>query len=380
MSKRDYYEVLGVGRTATDDELKQAYRRRAMKLHPDRNPGDASAEAAFKECKEAYEVLSDGGRRRMYDQHGHAAFEHGMGGGNAGPGGFGGADMGDIFGDIFGNIFGGGAAGGRGGVRRGADIGYVMELDLEEAVAGVEKRIELPTLAECVPCRGTGSEDGKLETCDTCQGRGQVRFQRGIFSMQQPCPHCHGRGKTFKSPCPTCHGNGRIEEEKVLSVKIPAGVDSGDRIRLTGEGEAGPAGSAAGDLYVEVRVRPHAIFVRDGDDLHCDVPIRLSQAALGDTVRVPTLKGEAEIRIPVETQTGKVFRLREKGVKSVRSRATGDLYCKVVVETPVNLTAEQRELLEQFEATFNSENARRHSPRSSTFVDGVRGFWDRMTS
>jgi molecular chaperone DnaJ len=379
MSKRDYYEVLGVARTASDEELKKAYRRCAMKLHPDRNPGDTSAEAAFKECKEAYEVLSDGGKRRMYDQHGHAAFEHGMGGGNAGPGFGGGADMGDIFGDIFGNIFGGAAAGGR-GPRRGADVGYVMELDLEEAVAGVEKRVELPTMVECEPCDGTGSEDGKLDTCGTCHGRGQVRFQRGIFSMQQPCPHCHGRGKTFRSPCRSCHGNGRVEEEKVLSVKIPPGVDSGDRIRLAGEGEAGPSGSPAGDLYVEVRVRPHPIFVRDGDDLHCEVPIRISQAALGDIVRVPTLNGEAEIRIPAETQTGKVFRLRDKGVKSVRSRSTGDLYCKAVVETPVNLTPEQRELLERFEGTFNSENARRHSPRSSTFVDGVRGFWERMTS
>ena len=377
MSKRDYYEVLGVSRDAGDDELKKAYRRCAMKYHPDRNPGDASAIESFKECKEAYEVLSDGGKRRMYDQHGHAAFEHGMGGGNAGPGGFGGADMGDIFGDIFGNIFGGGAAR---GPRRGADVGYVMELDLEEAVAGIERRIEIPTLAECEPCKGTGSEDGKLDTCDTCHGRGQVRFQRGIFSMQQPCPQCHGRGQTFSSPCPECRGAGRVEEEKVLSVKVPAGVDSGDRIRLTGEGEAGPPGSPPGDLYVEVRVRPHEIFVRDGDDLHCEVPIRISQAALGDTVRVPTLNGEAEIRIPAETQTGKVFRLRDKGVKSVRSRGPGDLYCKAVVETPVNLTPEQRELLDKFEATFVGDGARRHSPKSSTFFDGVKGFWDRMVS
>jgi molecular chaperone DnaJ len=373
--KRDYYEVLGVSRDASEEDLKKAYRRCAMKYHPDRNPGDHEAEVRFKECKEAYEVLADGGKRRLYDQHGHAAFEHGMGGGNAGPG-FG-ADMGDIFGDIFGNIFGGGA---RGGPRRGADIGYVMELELEEAVAGIEKRIELPTLAECDVCEGTGSEDRRLDTCTTCQGRGQVRFQRGIFAMQQACPNCGGRGQVVAKPCQACHGAGRVEEEKVLSVKIPAGVDTGDRIRLTGEGEAGPAGSPPGDLYVEVRVRPHEIFQRDGDDLHCEVPIRIAQAALGDTVRVPTLGGEAEIRVPSETQTGKVFRLRDKGVKSVRSRAPGDLYCKVVVETPVNLTAEQRELLEKFEATFVGEGARRHSPKSSTFVDGVRGFWERMTS
>ncbi|HTM69354.1 MAG TPA: molecular chaperone DnaJ [Luteimonas sp.] len=378
MSKRDYYEVLGVARNASDEDLKKAYRRSAMKHHPDRNPGDHAAEAAFKECKEAYEVLSDASKRRAYDAHGHAAFEHGMGGGaGAGPGaGFG--DMGDIFGDIFGNIFGGGGPGRA--PRRGADIGYVMELDLEDAVAGVEKRIEVPTLAPCEPCKGSGSEDGKVETCATCHGRGQVRMQRGIFTMQQPCPHCGGRGQTIANPCPACHGAGRVEEEKVLSVKIPAGVDSGDRIRLAGEGEAGPAGTPPGDLYVEVRVRPHDIFERDGDDLHCEVPIRISQAALGDTIRVPTLDGDVELRIPAETQTGKMFRLREKGVRSVRSRHPGDLYCKAVVETPVNLTPEQRELLEKFEATFVGDGARRHSPKSSTFLDGVKGFWDRMVS
>ncbi len=377
MSKRDYYEVLGVARTASDDELKKAYRRCAMKHHPDRNPGDHAAEAAFKECKEAYEVLSDGSKRRMYDAHGHAAFEHGMGG--MGGGGPGGPDMGDIFGDIFGNIFGGAGGGGR-AARRGADIGYVLELDLEEAVAGTERRIDIPTLGECEHCHGSGSEDGKVETCTTCQGRGQVRIQRGIFAMQQSCPHCAGRGQIVQNPCGSCHGAGRVEETKVLSVKIPPGVDNGDRIRLSGEGEAGPAGTPPGDLYVEVRVREHAIFQRDGDDLHCEVPIRISQAALGDTVRVATLGGEAEIRIPAETQTGKLFRLRGKGVRSVRSRSEGDLYCRVVVETPVNLTADQRKLLEQFESTFNGEDARKHSPKSATFIDGVKGFWDQMTS
>jgi molecular chaperone DnaJ len=374
MSKRDYYEVLGVARGASDEELKKAYRRCAMKHHPDRNPGDAAAEAAFKECKEAYEVLSDANKRRAYDAHGHAAFEHGMGGG----GGPGGPDMGDIFGDIFGNIFGGGGGGRQ--ARRGADIGYVIELDLEEAVTGIERRIEIPTLVECEPCNGSGSEDGNVEICTTCGGRGQVRIQRGIFAMQQSCPHCAGRGSIIQNPCQSCHGAGRIEEEKVLSVKIPAGVDNGDRIRLAGEGEAGPAGTPPGDLYVEVRVREHDIFRRDGDDLHCEVPIRITQAALGDSVRVATLGGDAEIRIPAETQTGKLFRLRGKGVRSVRSRGPGDLYCRVVVETPVNLTAEQRKLLEQFEATFSGEEARKHSPKSATFIDGVKGFWDRMTS
>lgn len=372
MSKRDYYEVLGVARNAGEDDLKKAYRRCAMKFHPDRNPGDSAAEASFKECKEAYEVLSDANRRRMYDQHGHAAFEHGMGGGA------GHADMGDIFGDIFGNIFGGGAAR---GPRRGADVGYVMELSLEEAVFGIEKQIEIPTLEECETCDGSGSADGQVETCATCQGRGQVRFQRGIFSMQQACPHCGGRGQTIAKPCTDCRGQGRVERTKTLQVKIPAGVDNGDRIRLTGEGEAGPAGAPPGDLYVDVRVREHEIFQRDGDDLHCEVPVRITQAALGDTIRVPTLKGDVELKIPAETQSGKLFRLRDKGVKSVRSRAPGDLYCRVVVETPVNLTSEQRDLLERFEATFVGEGAaRRHSPRSSTFFDGVKGVWDRMRS
>ena len=291
MSKRDYYEVLGVARQASDDELKKAYRRCAMKHHPDRNPGDAGAEAAFKECKEAYEVLADPARRRAYDAHGHAAFEHGMGGGGAGAG----PDMNDIFGDIFGSIFGG-AGGGPRAARRGADIGYVMELDLEEAVAGAEKRIDIPTLAECAPCKGSGSEDGKVETCGACQGRGQVRFQR------------------------------------------------------------------------------------DGDDLYCEVPIRFSQAALGADLVVPTLDGEALIKVPKETQTGKLFRLRGKGVRSVRSQAAGDLMCRLVVETPVNLTSRQRELLEEFEGTFEGEQGARHSPRSSGFLDGVKAFWDRMTS
>ncbi|MEO6170153.1 MAG: molecular chaperone DnaJ [Lysobacter sp.] len=376
MSKRDYYEVLSVSRTANDEELKKAYRRCAMKYHPDRNAGDATSEASFKECKEAYEVLSDASRRRLYDQHGHAAFEHGMGGGGGGAGYS--DDMGDIFGDIFGNIFGG-AGGGR-GPRRGADIGYVMELGLEDAVAGVDKRIEIPTLDACGGCKSTGSADGKMHKCGTCQGRGQVRIQRGIFSMQQACPHCGGRGQSIENPCGDCHGQGRIEGTKSLEVKIPAGVDNGDRIRLAGEGEAGPAGSPPGDLYVEIRVREHEFFQRDGDDLHCDVPIRLGQAALGASIRVPTLGGDVELKVPAETQTGKVFRLRDKGVQSVRSRRRGDLFCRVVMETPVNLTSEQRDLLQKLEASFTGEDASRHSPRSSTFMDGVKGFWDRMTS
>jgi molecular chaperone DnaJ len=256
----------------------------------------------------------------------------------------------------------------------------VVELDLEEAVFGIEKRIEVPTLVACKPCSGSGAEDGKVETCRTCAGRGQVRMQRGIFAVQQACPVCGGRGQTIAKPCKTCHGNGRVEEEKVLQVKIPAGVDNGDRIRLSGEGEAGPPGAPAGDLYVEVSVREHAVFQRDGNDLYCEVPVRFSQAALGADIIVPTLGGEALIKVPLETQTGKLFRLRGKGVKSVRAHAPGDLLCRVVVETPVNLTARQRELLKEFEATFDGEHGARHSPRSSGFLDSVKAFWDRMTS
>jgi molecular chaperone DnaJ len=376
MSKRCYYEVLGVARSANDDELKKSFRRLAMKCHPDRCPDDPAAQEKFKEAKEAYEVLSDGNKRAAYDQHGHAAFEHGMGG--RGNGGFNG-DVGDIFGDIFSDIFGG-MGGGRGRAQRGSDLRYLIELDLEEAVFGIEKQIEVPTLVECGSCTGSGSADGKTSTCTTCRGHGRVRMQNGIFSIQQACPHCAGSGKTIANPCKECRGEGRVHDERTLSIKIPAGVDNGDRIRLSGQGEAGPSGTVPGDLYVEVRVREHAIFQRDGDDLHCEIPIRFAQAALGAELKVPTLDGETEITIPAETQTGKLFRLRGKGVKSVRSGRTGDLHCRVAIETPVRLTAEQRELLQQFEATFSGDEAAAHSPRNSSWLDGVKRFWDRVTS
>ncbi|GAA0704492.1 molecular chaperone DnaJ [Dokdonella soli] len=374
MSKRCYYETLGVARGANDEELKKSFRRLAMKLHPDRCPDDPAAQEKFKEAKEAYEILSDQRKRSLYDQHGHAAFEHGMGG--RGGGGFNG-DVGDIFGDIFSDIFG---MGGGGRVRRGSDLRYLIELDLEEAVFGADKQIEVPTLVECEHCDGSGSEDGKTSTCTTCRGQGRVRMQNGIFSIQQACPHCAGAGKVVTNPCRECRGEGRVHSERTLSIKIPAGVDNGDRIRLTGQGEAGPSGTVPGDLYVEVRVREHAIFQREGDDLHCEIPIRFGQAALGAELKVPTLDGEAEISIPPETQTGKLFRLRGKGVKSARSGRTGDLLCRVAVETPVRLTTEQRELLRQFESTFNGEDAAAHSPRNSSWLDGVRRFWDRVIS
>jgi molecular chaperone DnaJ len=374
MSKRDYYEVLGVARSATDDELKKAFRRLAMKHHPDRNPGDHACEEQFKEAKQAYEVLADKQKRAMYDQHGHAAFE---GGGRGG--GFH-ADVGDIFGDIFSDIFGMGRGGGGGRARRGSDLRYVLELDLEEAVFGIERTIDISTLVACGGCAGSGSADGKTEPCTTCRGHGRVRMQQGIFSVQQACPACNGSGTTIKTPCKTCRGEGRVPNERSLQVKIPAGVDSGDRIRLTGQGEAGGAGSTPGDLYVEVRVREHAIFQREGDDLYCEVPIRFSQAALGADLKVPTLEGEAVITIPVETQTGKLFRLRGKGVRNVRSGRVGDLHCRVVVETPIRLTRRQRELLEEFEGTFGEADGASHTPRATSWFDGVKQFWERMTS
>ena len=370
--KRCYYEVLGVARTANEEELKKAFRRLAMKNHPDRCPGDPEAQERFKEAKEAWEILGDPQRRAMYDQYGHAAFENGAGrrGGGAPFG-----DVGDIFGDIFSDIFGGGRR-----AARGSDLRYVLELDLEEAVAGIDKQIRVPTMVNCHHCNGTGSEDGKLSTCATCRGHGRVRMQNGIFSIQQTCPHCGGAGRMVVTPCNHCHGEGRLEDERSLEVKVPAGVDDGDRIRLSGQGEAGPSGTTPGDLYVEIHVREHPIFKRHGDDLRCEVPIRFAQAALGASIEVPILGGATTITVPPETQTGQEFRLRGQGVKSVRSRHTGDLFCTVVVETPVRLDKHQRDLLEKFEATFaDAEEAKKHSPRNSGFVEGVKQFWAKMT-
>ena len=368
MAKRDYYEVLGVNRDASEEDLKKAYRRLAMKWHPDRNPDNPKAEEHFKEAKEAYEVLSEPQKRAAYDQFGHAGVDPQAAGAAGAAGGFG-----DIFSDIF------GMGGGQGRQRRGSDLRYVLELDLEEAVFGVERKIDVPTLAACESCNGSGSSDGKQTTCETCRGQGRVRMQNGIFSIQQACPHCRGSGKTVANACRECRGEGRVREDKTLSVKIPAGVDSGDRIRLSGEGEAGPAGAPAGDLYVEVHVREHALFQREQDDLYCEVPIRFSQAALGSELEVPTLGGEALIKIPAETQTGKLFRLRGKGVRNVRNGHVGDLICKVVVETPVKLSKQQRELLQQFEESCGND-ARAHTPRASSWLDGVKQFWERVTS
>ena len=376
MAKKDYYEVLGVERNAADGEIKKSYRRLAMKHHPDRNEGDAGAEDSFKEAKEAYEILSDPQKRAAYDHYGHAGVQGqgGMGGG------FGSADaFGDVFGDVFGDIFGGGRRS-RSNVFRGADLRYELDLDLGQAVFGDTLNVTIPTLTGCETCDGSGAKPGTSPvTCETCSGNGQVRMQQGFFSIQQTCPNCRGSGQAIKDPCQACHGRGRIKRNKTLAVKVPAGVDSGDRIRLTGEGEAGQNGGPPGDLYVDIRVRPHPIFERDSADLSCAVPISFSTAVLGGNVQVPTLDSEVSIKIPPETQTGKVFRLRGKGVKPVRNAGTGDLYCRVEVETPVKLTKEQKDLLTRFNDALGADAAR-HRPRTSSWKDGVRNFFENIKS
>ncbi|RBP50852.1 molecular chaperone DnaJ [Arenicella xantha] len=380
MAKRDYYEVLGVSKSVDEAELKKAYRRLAMKHHPDRNPDDTEAEAKFKEAKEAYTVLSDGEKRAAYDQFGHAAFEGGMGGGGAGGFGGGAGGFGDIFGDMFGDIFGGGG-GGRQRQRRGADLRYNLELSLEDAVKGTEVNITVPRMSNCKTCSGSGAKPGSSPSqCGTCHGQGQVRIQQGFFSVQQTCPQCHGKGTVVSDPCGDCHGQGRIKENKKLSVKIPAGVDEGDQIRLSGEGESAGSGGVNGDLYVSVVLKKHAIFTREGVDLHCTVPISYATLALGGELEVPTLAGRAKLKVPAGTQSGKMFRLRGKGVKNVRNAGfVGDLYCEVVVETPVNLTKRQKELLQEFDATLH-DGGSKHSPQENSWSDKIKSFFDDLVT
>lgn len=379
MAEKDLYKILGVAKNASQEDIKKAYRKLTMKLHPDRNPDNPqAAEEQFKEVKQAYEILSDEQKRAAYDRFGFDAAS-GQGGGFGGFGGGGGGSFSDIFGDVFGDIFGGGRGHG-GGARasKGRDLAYELDLSLEEAVNGTEKKIRIPTYATCSECHGNGTNDKSTKkTCPTCQGAGQVRMQQGFFSIAQPCPTCKGRGQIIENPCHKCHGEGRVKEQKTLTVNIPAGVDTGDRIRLSGEGEAGELGAPAGDLFVEIRVRKHPIFTRDGDNLHCDMPISFVTAALGGEIEVPTLSGRVMLTIPAETQTGKTFRLKGKGVQSVRSRATGDLYCTVNLETPVNLSKQQKELLEQFAATLN-EGGKRHAPKEKSFLDSVKSFFDNL--
>ncbi len=373
MVKPDLYKVLDIPRSATEADIKKAYRRLAMKFHPDRNPDDAEAEDKFKQAKQAYEVLSDARQRSVYDQHGHAGLEATRGGAGGGTA----ADaFGDIFGDVFGDIFGGGRrGGGRAQVFRGADLRYELALDLHDAVFGKSVDIEIPRLVECETCHGTGSAKGSSPvSCDGCNGAGQVRISQGFFQLQQTCPKCRGTGKLIRNPCDTCLGQGRVRRTKHLSVKVPPGVDTGDRIRLAGEGEAGRNGGPAGDLYVEVAVSDHAIFERDGVHLSCEVPVSFATAALGGTVEVPTLDGAVALKVPGESQSGRVFRLRDKGVQPVRGGARGDLYCRIVVETPVNLSSEQKELVRQFEASLRGDGSD-HSPRETGFFDGVKRFF-----
>jgi len=377
MAKRDFYEILGVAKNASDDEIKKAYRKLAMKHHPDRNPDSKGAEDKFKEAKEAYEMLSDPQKREAYDRYGHAGVDPNMGGGGFGANGAGG--FADAFGDIFGDIFGGGGAGrGRGGpqVYRGADLRYNLEITLEQAAHGFDTTIRVPSWDSCDTCHGSGAKPGTSPTtCSTCGGHGQVRMQQGFFSIQQTCPKCHGSGKMIADPCTTCSGAGRIKRNKTLEVKIPAGIDDGMRIRSSGNGEPGLNNGPAGDLYVEIHIKPHPVFQREGDDLHCEMPISYTRAALGGEIEVPTLNGKASFTIPEGTQSGKIFRLRSKGIKGVRSGYAGDLFCHVVVETPVKLTEQQKDLLREFERS-TTEGGSRHSPQSKSWKDKVKEFFE----
>jgi len=373
MAKEDYYETLGVARNASEAELKKAYRRLAMKYHPDRNPGDKGAEDQFKAAKEAYEVLSDAQKRAAYDQFGHAGVDPSAGGGFHGEGA---SPFGDIFDDVFGDIFGGRQGGGRSGRGRGADLRYDLELSLSEAVHGTTVKITIPTATTCSICEGSGAKKGtSAKTCPTCGGQGQVRMQQGFFSIQQACPRCKGAGQIIAEPCRTCHGSGRVQDTKTLSVKVPPGVDTGDRIRLSGEGEAGEQGGPPGDLYVQIRVRTHPIFTREGRDLYCEVPISFTTATLGGELDVPTLDSRVVLKVPPETQTGKVFRLRGKGVRSVHDNREGDLLCSVHIETPVSLNDEQRELLRRFDESL-AKTAAKHSPKERGWMDGVKKFFE----
>jgi len=376
-TKRDFYEVLGVPKNASEDEIKKSYRKLAMKFHPDRNQGDASAEVKFKEAKEAYEMLSDAEKRAAYDQFGHAGVDPNMrgpgGGAGAGFGGFG-ESFGDIFGDIFGQARRQQGGGGR-QVFRGNDLSYAMEVTLEEAAAGKESEIRIPSFDECDTCHGTGAKPGTSpKTCGTCQGQGVVQMRQGFFSVQQTCPHCRGTGKVVTDPCSPCHGQGKIKRQKTLEIKIPAGIDDGMRIRSTGNGEPGTNGGPPGDLYIEIRIQKHDVFQRDGDDLHCAVPISFTTAALGGEISVPTLSGEAAIDLPEGTQTGKQFRLRGKGVKGVRSSFPGDLYCHITVETPVKLTEHQRKLLKELDESLK-KGGDKHSPSEAGWADKLKNLF-----
>lgn len=381
MAKRDFYEVLGVARGAGADEIKKAYRTKAKELHPDRNSDNPTAEAQFKEVNEAYDVLKDADKKAAYDRFGHAAFEGGMGGGGQ-RGGFNqqgdfASAFSDVFEDLFGDFMGGRGGGARSRAQRGSDLRYNLRVTLEEAYKGVQKTINVPTSIACDTCHGTGAEGGaEPQTCPTCSGMGKVRAQQGFFTVERTCPTCNGTGQTIKNPCKVCHGAGRVERERQLSVNIPSGVETGTRIRLAGEGEAGLRGGPQGDLYIFIEVKEHPIFQRDGVHLFCRVPISMPAAALGGEVEVPTIDGgRARVKVPAGAQSGKQMRLRAKGMPALRGAGTGDMVIELAVETPVNLTARQKELLREFEKLSEENN-----PEGSSFFSKVKGFWDGMKS
>jgi len=380
MSKRDYYEVLGVSKGASADEIKKAFRRKAKELHPDRNKDNPDAEALFKEANEAYDVLRDADKKAAYDRFGHAAFENGMGGGQRG-GGFGSGDFSsafsDVFDDLFGDFMGGQRSGGGRRAARGSDLRYNLRVSLEEAYSGLQKTINVPTAVACSSCEGTGAEGGvEPTTCPTCSGMGKVRAQQGFFTVERSCPTCAGLGQIIKNPCKSCHGSGRVEKERALSVNIPAGVETGTRIRLAGEGEAGMRGGPPGDLYIFVEVTPHKLFERDGPNLYCRVPVSMAKAALGGSIEVPTIDGgRGRVQIPAGSQSGRQMRLRGKGMPALRGGGIGDMFIELAVETPVNLTARQKELLQEFDDLGEDNH-----PESKSFFSSVKSFWERMQS
>jgi molecular chaperone DnaJ len=370
MAKRDYYQTLGVERTADEETLKKAYKCLALKYHPDRNQGDKGAEARFKEINKAYEILSDSQKRKAYDNHGHAAFEN-NGMGQQSP-----TDINDIFGEMFGDIFGSARQGGH----RGSDLLHTLDLSLEEAVRGLSREIKFPTLIACETCRGNGAKVGTTPSaCSTCRGTGKIQMRQGVFALEQTCPHCRGRGKIIREPCSSCRGQGCQKKTKTLSVKIPPGIDTGDRIRLSGEGEAGAFGTPAGDLYIEFKVKPHPLFQRQENNLYCEVPVSFTLAALGGKIEVPTLNGRVQLTIPPETQSGKLFRLSGKGVKAIRGREVGDLLCRIMIETPVKLNEHQKRLLTELDESFHRDSNQQHSPLSRRFFTGVKKFFEDLT-
>lgn len=378
MAKRDYYEVLGIAKGADSAAIKKAYRQKAKELHPDRNADDPSAEAKFKEANEAYEVLKDDNKKAAYDRYGHAAFENGMGGGQRPGGGHGdfGSAFSDVFDDLFGDFMGGGRGGGRrGGAQRGNDLRYNLRINLEDAFAGMKKTITVPTAVGCDSCNGTGAEGGsEPQTCPTCSGMGKVRAQQGFFTVERTCPTCSGMGQTIKNPCTSCHGQGRVEKEKSLSVNIPAGVETGTRIRLAGEGEAGMRGGPTGDLYIFIEVKDHNLFEREGTNLFCRVPVSIAAAALGGEIEVPTIDGgRSRVKVPEGSQSGRQMRLRGKGMPALRGGGAGDMFIELAVETPVKLTARQREILKEFDQLSEENN-----PQGSSFFKSVKSFWDSM--